>query len=444
LRAAYLIEHIVRFFWLRFFLVVVSFVGTTACRKDHRVLESGVLPSTDSHSTATYAGLDVFGYTSGYRTVSSFNERRRFLGYNNDPVFGAVQVGLYTNMSMPLASLRFSSPAVIDAEVILKVDPNRFKGSKTSAVTYSVFPIEKTLAAELVYLTSDHSLHASTPIAVTWKNYVDTIGVLHLGLDKKYFQDMLTDSAGLSSAALFRAKYKGFYITASASDEGLIFYCDVQDQASGLYVYYTDPTVTAGSHKTVRFSFAGEDAVSHNTVSYDPLNASPELKAQLAGDTVNPSHLFLHGLGVSQAEIRIPSLQYSDTFKVAVNRAEVVFHFDEKTAGSYLWPPALALLPVAASGADTLAMDQSTSVDNFRYNGVFDLSRGVYTFNITRHAQAILSGETRNRGFRLVVADPDRFSASRRDEYFERVVLKGNGSPEEKPTFNLTVVRLNR
>jgi hypothetical protein len=250
----------------------------------------------------------------------------------------------------------------------------------------------------------------------------------------------LNDSVALSSLENFQSTYKGYYIQASiAGGNGAIFKCDLDDPVSGLHVYYRQDNVD----KEFRFLFNGSQAVRFNTAYASPVAGSAFAK-QAQGDTTGgATNLFLQGMGFASAKINMPFLRhYGDTFNVAVNRAEVVFYLDSDLMPNYQPPPSLALLPITATGADTLSYDQFNATDNARYNGQYDETGKRYVFDISRHAQAIFRGDVPNLGFRLYVADPERFKASLRDNFIQRAILHGASGGDKRPRLNLHVVRL--
>src|ERR1041384_1685095 len=80
-------------------LTLLSLIFCTllsACKKDKRVLESDVQPVTDAPGTG-YTSLPVIAFTQKYDSILSFRISPRFLGCNNDAIFGKTQIGLYTN-----------------------------------------------------------------------------------------------------------------------------------------------------------------------------------------------------------------------------------------------------------------------------------------------------------------------------------------------------------
>jgi hypothetical protein len=430
----------------RLFFLIPAIILFAACKKDHRPFGATVLPDGDSRAGEHYEGLEVSGYTKGWAPVSSFNDHNRFLGSNLDPQFGKVDVGLYLNTNFD-GELSLSGKIAVGGEFAFFID--QFHGDKNAVLTYSVFPLDSTLSTTHVYKTDYDKLHSTAPISAPVTATVSKFNsgekeLIRIWIDPSYVAALLADPS-LKTLASFQLKYKGYYIAASASGSGCIYRLNLGDPDGGFFIFYKIPGDTTNKVYSYRFSFTGDKAVRFNTVKHDPANANPLLKSQVAGDTsVGSQNLFLHGLGVSHARIYIPSLRYSDTFNVAVNRAEVVFPVDMQLSDelAYPFPQTLALVPISAAGRDTFALDQTNSIDNLRYDGYFDGAKKAYVFDISRHAQAILKGEIPNRGFNLYVADADRLTTARRDNHARRLVLYGSGR-ELRPKLNLSVVRLN-
>ena len=195
----------------------------------------------------------------------------------------------------------------------------------------------------------------------------------------------------------------------------------------------------------------------YNTVNYQPnQGGSYLLTQQLSGNkTLGQQNLFLKGLAGTKVEIQLPFLNYlknlSDSFPIAINRAEFVFNIDPAFSakignGFYFTPPKLALLPLDSLGKENYAVDQLSTTDFARYGGDFDPLNNRYVFNLARHIQAILNNKRKNYGFKLVIADPNGALSIRRDNYDERVVLVGNSNPNTllRPKFNLSFIKYKK
>src|SRR5262249_6394666 len=157
-------------------------------------------------------------------------------------------------------------------------------------------------------------------------------------IDNNFASAILNNPQYLVDNSSFQNTYKGFYIKCSLNgDEGNIVNFDLQDEQSGFYLYYQNGTPSATkTDKAFRFTFGGVTTVAYNTIKHSFAGASSGLMQQVIGkDTAKGAdNLFLKGLGVSKARVYIPQLKsFSDSFVVAVNRAELVFHLDPVFSG---------------------------------------------------------------------------------------------------------------
>jgi hypothetical protein len=430
-----------------FVLILLVF----ACKKDHTVLGTDVQPNVDGLNADHAAGQPVYGHTLKYDSIISYNTKYKYIGSNDDPYFGRTDIGLGLNACLEVVNLDFGSTATLTtAEIILIVDNIDYMGDANAALTYSVYPLSVPLSTATVYYSSNNRLHDKNTLLAS---YTTTFSVynnkpaIRIPLDVLYGSAMLNNEQYLTNNSAFQAQYKGFYITASVgSGEGVIFRADLEDDLSGLYLRYKTGNLPTDTVQSYRFAFKGSTA-SLNSVKYNTMNFTPKgnLQNQLQGDTsLGAANLYLKGMGVTKAKVWIPFFKnYTDSFDVAVNRAEVVFYVDPAftSGGRYIAPPKLSLLPLDSLGREIASMDQRNTIDFGRYNGNYDAASNSYVFNIARHAQAIFKGQMKNYGFNLVVADPEIPTTIRRDNYMERIILAGSNNPSLKPRLNLSFVK---
>ena len=418
------------------------------CKKDTNVLDSSVQPS-DDNLNGDFISLPVTAITEKVDSVASYNSRYKFIGANQDPVVGLTELGLYLNINMSVSDLNLKSMIYKSASLILRLDNDKNIGDITSAVNYSVYPVDSSLSTTRVYYTSNTRLHNKSKVIGGGTLKFSTLAsnpVLEIPLDSTFFSNLMKDTAALKSNDALIAKYKGFYIQAKvvSSSQGVIHYADLEDGQSGLYLNYRQ--ASKDSVETFRFSFAGASSVKFNTVQYSTVGAVTPLVNQLKGDATTSSDvLFVKGMGLATVKINIPSL---DTFllnkNVGINRAEISFCVNSTYAPSteYSAPSEMALVAIGVSGQDTLVYDTGNATDNGRYNGFYDETSQKYVFNIVRHIQAIKAGKTRNRGLRLVMAYPIGAKGNLRDEYIKRIALLGTGVANG-PKLNISYIKLN-
>jgi len=422
------------------------------------VLGVDVQPSADTINAEYIPGLPVTAHSIPYDSIACFNDKYKFIGSNDDPYFGRTDIGLYLNTSIGVSNLDFGlNSRISSAEIILAIENLEYAGDKNAVLNFSVFPMTDLLSPSKIYYTNDTRHHTTSPICTYSTGFTEENGhtVIHIKIDSTYAETLLHDTPNLASNEVFQAKYKGYYIAANlqGASEGIIFKANLDDALSGFYLHYKT-VATADSIIDFRFPFSGSTATRYNTVKFTP---KQNLKDQFLDSTLGASGLYLKGLGMAALKLQIPFLKnHTDSFKVAVNRAELVLYVDPSFpagSGNYSPPPRLILLSIDSLSRETYLKDLLSTTDNPRYDGNYDATNKRYVFNLAREAQLIFEGAKKNRGFYLVVANTDLSLLSiyagsskqllpvRRDNYFQRVILAGTGSFQFKPSFNLHYIR---
>ncbi len=440
------------------------------CKKDHSILGADVQPESDALNTSFTDTSSIFAFTTKYTIpIASFNDGYKYIGSNQDPVFGRTDIGLYCNANINLTNVSFGSDAnLVSAELIFAVPINSdFVGDSATHLTYSVFPITSTLSTTKVYYTTNDSLYnKNTPIGGGTVGYsiFNGVFVLRIPIDDNFANSILNNPQYLVNNATFIDKYKGFYITSNASNlnsnntKGIIAKFNLDDAASGFYLNYTNGLPSAvKDYKFFKFNFSGNTAVRFNTSLYQPSangSGSSNFNLQLQyfniDTTLGKQNLYLKGMGGTRLKLYIPNLnylkRYNDTVNLAINRAELILNVDPSflSGTNYAAPPKLALLAIDSLSRENYALDQLNSTDFARYGGDYDSDKQRYVFNIARHVQAIVRGKIKNYGFYVVVADANKVYTTRRDNFINRVVLAGSNNANLKPKFNLNFVKFKK
>ncbi|MCE3258901.1 MAG: hypothetical protein K0S12_542 [Bacteroidetes bacterium] len=435
-------------------------VSFSSCKKDHSILGADVQPEDDILGTSFSDTSSLFLHTIKHKAIfTSPSDNIKFLGSNQDPHFGRTDVGLYTNFCInnALTNVSFGDDAnLVSSEIVLMVPSLDFIGNYSVSLNYSVYQMTTALTTSTLFYSSNDSLHSKSNLLGSYTGsftVVDGKLALKIPIDNNFAKAVLQNPQYLVNNETLQNTYKGFYITAEGSPlnpvtmQGVITKIDLGNAISGFYLYYQNGTPSATKEtKSYRFSFSGSGSVKHNTVKYNSAGGSYLLSDQLSGDTLKgKQNLFLKGLGGTKVKFYMPFLKsYADSFKVAVNRAEVVFNVDPSflsPQGQYYPPSELALLAIDSLGRENFVVDQLSQVDQARYGGEYDDVNNRYVFNIARHVQSILNGTKKNLGFYLVVADPSPGSTGRRDNYAERVILAGMNNTSLKPKLNLSFIK---
>jgi len=432
---------------------------SASCKKDNGILGADVQDETDVLNAEYSDSATIFAHSIKIDSIASFNDAIKFIGSNQDPVFGRTDVSLFTKCSLPnnITNVSFGEDAnLISSEIIIAVKSLDFVGDHNTALNYQVFEMNQNISSTTLCYTAQKNWYNSNNMLGAFTGTFDIMNgtlVIRIPVNSVYAAAILNNPQFLLNNDLFQSTYKGFYITTKSSNlnpvsaQGAITKIDLENSLSGFYLYYQNGTISSSKEtKSFRMPFSGANVERFNQVQYSYENGSNNLlSAQLQGDTtVGSQGLFLKGLGGSKVKLQIPFLtNYASKKKIAINKAEIVFKVDQGLNGNdgkYAPPVKLAILGIDSLSREIYTYDQLSTIDFLRYGGTYDSDKKEYVFNISRDIQAIMNGKRKNLGFYLVVADGDRAYTVRRDDRAERVVLGGTGSALYKPVIKLTYI----
>jgi hypothetical protein len=86
----------------QFSIFLFSLIFIFACKKEESesVLGLDVQPDNDLLGVSISDSSSLFMFTQRIDSVRSFNNQYKYLGSNQDPIFGQTHVGLYANFSI--------------------------------------------------------------------------------------------------------------------------------------------------------------------------------------------------------------------------------------------------------------------------------------------------------------------------------------------------------
>ena len=447
---------------LRIGLLLFSFIIVFSCKKqdDNSILGLDVQPENDLVGLTISDTASVFMYTQRVDSVKSYNDQYKYLGSNQDPIFGRTDASIYTNYSISnnFTNVTFGSNPILDsAEIVIRFIGDAL-GDTTSILTYDVYTLNEKLSSNISYYTNNTIPKAFSKVS-SYTGKLKTRGsnvCLVIPLDDFLGQYILQTNSNLTNNTAFQNAYKGFYITSSNSElgtpgSGAIRRFDLDDAISGVNLYYHDGNSISSKSQSTQFSFRGVDALRFNNIKHNYSNgANSNLFDQINGsgtsDTLKGnSNVYLNCFGATRTRVYLPYLKnFSDSQSVSISRAELIIKIDEIISPytiKYAYPSSLALIACGSDGTEQLVYDQLETTDFVKYGGNYDAVNKVYVFNIARQMQKILNGEIKNYGFYLVNALPNKSVVVRRDNRLERVVFGGKNNINYKPTFKVTYVK---
>ncbi len=433
------------------------------CKKDKKVLGTSTLPEEDALGAMFSDTSTIYTHTIPIDSIVSINDAIKFMGSNQDPVFGRTDVGLYTKFALPnnITNVSFGNDAqLVKAELKIAVRTLDFLGDYQSSLNYQLYEMKENIPADKFYFTNNRSLFNVNNLLGSYTGSFSVENgtlVVAIPLNHTYGSALLTHTPALINTTALQNTYKGFYVTCKTSplnpvsQQGVIARFDLESPLSGLFLYYRNGPVSPGKEtKTFRFTLSGSNVVRFNEVAHKFNDGATNLlNAQLAGDTTKGSEaIYLKGLGGTKVKFYIPYLtNYIANGAVAVSRAEIRFKVDKEKNGAdgkYPVPPYLTVLAMDSLGRENYVYDQLNSIDFNRYDGNFNPETNEYIFNISRDVQTLFNGKKKNYGFYLVVADPDRAKTPRRDAMHQRVVLGGHKNTLYKPSFRITYAPIEK
>jgi hypothetical protein len=433
-----------------------------SCKKkdDDSVLGLDVQPTNDLLGVTISDSASIFMHTQKVDSVRTYNDQYKYLGSTIDPVFGRTDASIYTNYSISnnLTNVSFGSNPVLDSAEMLIRYVGQFLGDTATTLNYEVYLLNEKLQNNTPYYTNKHFSRSTNPIntGITKFRVIGTYLYLVLPLDHNMAQYILQTPANLTNNTAFQNANKGFYITTantntlSPVNKGAIKRFDLDDEFSGVNLYYHDGSSTSAKGKSFQFTFRNNDALRINNIKHNyAAGAITNLYDQITGagtaDTIKGNtNVYLNCFGGTRTRVYLPYMKaFSDSQNVSISRAELIIKVDETNgySANFAYPQNLALIACNANGVEELVWDQLETSDFVKYDGSYDATNKQYVFNIARQMQKIITDKITNYGFYLVNADPARAQVVRRDNRLERVVIGGKNSITYKPVFKVTYIK---
>ena len=439
-------------------LLFLLFTVLFSCKKkdDDSVLGLDVQPENDLVGVTISDTASVYMHTLKVDASRSYNDQYKYLGSNQDPIFGRTDASIYTNFSIAnnLTNVTFGSNPVLDSAEIVISFLGQFLGDTSTVLTFDVYTLTEKLTSDSLYRTNSTVSKSSSKVSSVNARigHRGSTPCLIFPLDNNLAQYMLQTTSNLTNNTAFINAYKGFYITTSnsslsGSGSGAIYRLNLDDDISGVNIYYHDGNSVSSKGESFKFTFRGIDALRFNNIKHNYNSSAIFLDAQInQNDTAKGnSNIYLNSFGGTRVRVYLPYLKnFSDSQIVSISRAELTIKIDEIVSPytiNYGYPANLALLACGSDGSEELVYDQLESSDFVKYGGNYNSTGKLYTFNIARQMQKIVTKTISNYGFYLVNANPSKSVVIRRDNRMERVVIGGKNNATYKPTFKVTYIK---
>lgn len=435
------------------FLSFVAFLFSCKKKDTQSTLGLDIQPENDLLGITVSDTTSIFAHTQRIDSVRTFNDQYKFLGSLQDPIFGQTHVGIYANLSIinSLTNVSYGSNPVLDSSEIVLRYADQYAGDFNPELTYDIYVLNQVISPGVAYYSSKHFSKTKVATAKAKLTYRNNLLCLVLPFDNNLAQYILQTPSNLINNSAFINAYKGIYISSantplSPLNQGTIARYNMEDDLSGLNLYYHDGNSVSSKIKTAQFTFKGADAQRLNHIDHNYYSAaSPNLFDQVIGkdSTKGNGSIYLNSFGGTRVRIYLPFLKaFSDSENVSISRAELTVRVNKSTLSTaYSAPEQLALVASTDSSKEELVYDQIETTDFIKYGGNYDPNFYYYKFNIARQMQKIITGKIKNYGFYLVNALPNRAQAGKRDNRIQRVVMGGKEDLMYRPVFKVTYIK---
>ncbi|MBI3510297.1 MAG: DUF4270 domain-containing protein [Bacteroidetes bacterium] len=362
------------------------------------------------------------------------------IGSYNDPDFGRVSAGLFTQFSVPnsLTNLDFGSTAVLDSTILqLKYDYD-FYGDTTTAMHFSVYQMTEDIYKDSEYYSNHSKQFYPTIVGDTLftphpRTYVPTSSdtlppYLSFHINSSFAQQIFGQSGGpnLASNAAFLDYFKGFYIAPDSTlPGGSMLRFNLLDSLTRFTFYYHTST------DTLRFSFVvntGSAYYSYFNHNYN--GAASSLLTQLASPGPNTDNeVYIQACAGVKTKILFPYLNNlrSLGYPIAINKAELVIKADPSQSTADL-PVNKQLYAVYLDSAGHQFLMTDMFENSVYYGGSVNTTTSEYHINMARYFQQLMNGTLPNYGLYLKEVSPV--------EYSRRAVI-GSGRNDPTNTYKM-------
>lgn len=414
---------------LLFFLVVLI----TSCDESENVIGGSISPPQDNINVffTNNIGFDAFSFQSpAFRTDGNIKGYDYFMlgGFKPQEIEEATSIKADIAMEfwfddLEITDGRGDSILVLDSVILLLLQ-NGYYGDTMALGLLEVFELNTRLSNTRDYFSDENPLDYYDPadkigelefqpfdysVPDSIRNKDGYQHLLRIPIAREVGQRIVDNLDNLNSVEAFREIFSGVYIRTQIGEGALL----------NIFPFLTTTTSTNFSALNIIYHYESGDTIAESTLQYSQsLICNNECarfniirKTQGTYDFGNDSisrkseHLYLQGLGISNARISLPSLYDRPEFKaltgedssrIAVNSARLMLSLDQELQKPDLFlPPSRLLIRRDTIGGYTFIPDEIVFLNNeTNYPGGFLTADYTYEFNIAEFVQEIIDSKT--------------------------------------------------
>lgn len=419
-------------------------IAVTSCKKEDGI-GSEVIPDELLLGLNKIDSLSIESFTLRDDSVRADEALTVMLGAFNDPTFGRVDAGFYTQLRLSTNQHNFALNVPIESlEVDSVVLALLYSGEQYGfnfPQNFEVYELNERLYGDSLYYTNrvlqvkpNNLVLAETQPQRPMPNSTVTVGdnsesppQLRLKLSHELAHKIFSASGSDSlTTAVFPEFLKGLFVKVAGNPispaNGGVHSYNLLAAGSKLTIYYREPAVGDNPADTLQHDFLiNSNAVNFSQVTHDFSNADPDLSAQINGDESLGQHTLYVKAGAGlKAQVSFPWLDELNSDTIAINRAELIVPFDLNTT----FPPPDRLFAIGRNEEGTAFLLPDFFEGDAHVGGFIDPINLEYRINITRWAQQVIYGSRQNDILEIV--------SSRAASTVNRVILHGP-EHEDKP-----------
>lgn len=410
--------------------LLVLLVTSTSCKKDKKLLGGNAI---DQNELLNSGGVDTFSlttYTISEDNILSDNPVRALLGTYNDPEFGSVDAGFYTQLKLSGLSPNFGDLGTIVVDsFILALEYDGSYGKATD-LTLEIFEVDEQMYVDSTYYSdedlavqSENWINPGSETQTIDPNAFTVVGEdtlnpqlripLKPSIGKQILDDSQVFTAEYADNNLFSANYlKGLYVkttgTIPASGSGIVAYFDLISQFSKLTIYYTQDGVQKFFDLNIN-----ADCADYNRVTVD--NGGKNVENVIATPSLGQVEFYAQAFK-SRAVVGLPTLKNLPK-NIVVHTAVLHLPVQYQTGSSYTPGTSISVLTKNA-----------LELINF---GEYSSSSKAFTVNLRQYVQAYAAGDVDESE---LLISPSSFTSST-----DRIIFNGqNTTNKAKPKLVIT------
>lgn len=423
------------------FVLLLIFAG---CKKKGDGIGADLLPEDVLLGLSRIDTLSISSFTLLDDSIRVDNEPTVMLGQYNDPKFGKVTAGFFTQLRLSTNEPVFTTPSsnnviAVDSVVLALIYTDEQYGFNFPQ-EYEVYEINERLYLDSVYYSNREIPLKSTDLVLPESrnqrpNPSQSVIVgadssaspqLRLRLDHAFAQRIIdAEESDSLDTDIFGDFMKGLYVTVADKyippGNGGVHYFNLLAANSKLTIYYSelqqDTVVNVASYDLL----INSNAQFFSKTTHDFSQGIPDITAQLNGNgMLGQQNVYLRAGAGLKTRLQFPHLNELNSDSMIINRAELIFPIEMNTT----FPPPSRLFAIGRTADNSAYLLPDLLEGDSHFNGFLDPLSQTYKMNISRWVQQIVFGSRENDNLEIV--------SNRAASTVNRVVLYGPDHPDKQ------------